>query len=78
MSQRPRHEYAADIPHDLPGQLLSVTRKVLAATVNSETRRARPRSARFRVGVKVEGRNNAGSSRTPLHHARRTRIIWQY
>ncbi len=78
MSQRPRHEYAADLPHDLPEWLLRTTREALAATVNNETRRARPRSTRFRVGVKIEGRNNAGSSRTPLHHARRTRTIWQY
>src|SRR5215211_328528 len=26
----------------------------------------------------VEGRNGAGSSRTPSHHARRTRTIWQF
>lgn len=26
----------------------------------------------------MEGRNNAGSSRTPLHPVRRTRTIWQY
>src|SRR5215216_294121 len=26
----------------------------------------------------VEGRNNASSSRTPSHHARRTRTIWQF
>jgi hypothetical protein len=78
VSQRPRHEYAADLPHGLPAWLLHTTREVLAATVNSETRRARPKSARFRVGVKIEGRNNAGSSRTPLHHARRARTIWQY
>jgi hypothetical protein len=40
-----------------------------------------PRPAQIRqvrAGVKVEGRNNAGSSRTPFRHARRTRPIWQY
>ena len=43
--------------------------------------RSAPRPTQIRqvrVGVRVEGRNNAGSSRTPLHHARRTRTIWQY
>ena len=78
MSQRPRHRYAVDLPCDLHRRPRETIRGVLAASVDSETHRARPRSARFRVGVKVEGRNNAGSSRTPLHHARRTRTIWQY
>jgi hypothetical protein len=77
MSQRPSHRYAVDLPCDLHGLLLDAFREVLAASANSETHRVRPESARFRVGVKVEGRNNAGSSRTPLHHARRTRTIWQ-
>jgi hypothetical protein len=45
---------------------MKTLRGVLAASVYSETHRARPRSARFRVGVKVDGRNDAGSSRTPL------------
>lgn len=40
-----------------------------------------PRPAQIRqvrAGVQVEGRNNAGSSRTPLHPADRTRTIWQF
>jgi hypothetical protein len=77
MSQRPRHRYAVDLPCDLHGLLVDTSRGVLAASADSETHRARPISARFGVGVKVEGRNNAGSSRTPFHHTRRTRIIWQ-
>ena len=40
------------------------------------THRTRPRSARFEP-VTLEGRRNAGSSRTPLRHARRTHTIWQ-
>ena len=43
-------------------------------------RRDAPRPAQIRqvrAGVKIEGRNNAGSSRTPFRHARRTRPIWQ-
>jgi hypothetical protein len=31
-----------------------------------------------RAGVRIEGRNSVGSSRTPLRPARRTRTIWQY
>jgi hypothetical protein len=60
-----------------PERLTQPHRRVLAASVNSETRRARPKSARLESVIRVEGRNNAGSSRTPLHHVRRTRTIWQ-
>ena len=78
VSQRPRHQYAADLPGDLPRAAHpSRHRRVPAATVNSETRRARPKSARLESVIRVEGRNNAGSSRTPLRHVRRTRTIWQ-
>jgi hypothetical protein len=66
----PRHQYAADLPGDLP-RAANPPRRVLAASVNSETRRARPKSARLESVIRVEGRNNAGSSRTPLHHVRR-------
>lgn len=40
-----------------------------------------PRPAQIhqiRAGVALRDVKNAGSSRTPLHHARRTRTIWQY
>ena len=77
MSQRPRHQYAADLPGGLPQRPTQPARRVLAATVNSKTRRARPKSARLESVIRVEGRNNAGSSRTPLRHVRRTRTIWQ-
>ncbi len=43
-------------------------------------RRDAPRPAQIRqvrAGGVYEGRNNAGSSRTPFRHARRTRTIWQ-
>src|SRR5258708_5373594 len=39
-----------------------------------------PRPARIRqvgAGLPSEGRNHAGSSRTPFRHARRTHAIWQ-
>ena len=47
MSQRPRHGYAADFPHGLPGPLKHTTPEVPAATAHGGTRRARPVSARF-------------------------------
>ena len=68
MSQQHRHEYAAGFPRGLPARLMKTSRKVPAVTNNCGTHCDRPRSARFRAGVKVEGRNNAGSSRTPLRH----------
>jgi hypothetical protein len=43
-------------------------------------RRDAPRPAQIRqvrAGGVCEGRNNAGSSRTPFRHARQTRTIWQ-
>ena len=71
MSQQHRHEYAAGFPRGLPARQMKTSRKVPASKrnkKNSGTHCDRPRSARFRAGVKVEGRNNAGSSRTPLRH----------
>src|SRR6266851_4309061 len=54
MSQRPRHAYAADFQRGLPGQQIKTFPGVLAASVNSETRRARPRSARFEPVSKLK------------------------
>ena len=47
MSQQPRHRYAADLPHGLPGPLKHIAPEVPAASVHGGTRRARPVSARF-------------------------------
>jgi hypothetical protein len=47
VSQRPRHRYAADFPCDLTRRFSVHRLEVLAANEDSETRRARPRSARF-------------------------------
>ncbi len=47
----------------------------------SQPTRCAPRPAHIRqigAGLPFEGRTHAGSSRTPLRHARRTRTIWQY
>jgi len=45
--QRPRHRCAAGLPCDLTRRHPYTASKVLAAIENGETRRARPRSARF-------------------------------
>ena len=47
MSQRPRHGYAAGLPHGLPGPLKHTAPRVPAASVHGGTHRARPVSARF-------------------------------
>ena len=54
MSQRPRHGYAADFPHGLPGPLKHTTPEVPAATAHGGTRRARPVSARFEPVSKLK------------------------
>ena len=77
MSLRHRHEYAADLPRGLPGRLMPTARE-FPATTRRRVRTAPgpdpPGSSRCRI----KGTYNAGSSRTPLRPARRTRTIWQY
>lgn len=76
MSQRHRHEYAADLPHGLPGAT-NKTPQEFRPPEDDRAHRTRPISTRLESVTKL-GRNNAGSSRTPLRHACRTRTIWQY
>jgi hypothetical protein len=47
VSQRPRHRYAADLPHGLPGLIKESSRKVPAEGPSGRTHRARPVSTRF-------------------------------
>ena len=47
MSQRHRHEYAADLPHGLPRPVKEPPREVPAARRYGGTHRARPLSTRF-------------------------------
>src|SRR5436190_5713794 len=47
VSQRHRHEYAADLPHGLPGPVKEPSREVPAARRYGGTHRARPLSIRF-------------------------------
>jgi hypothetical protein len=47
VSQRHRHEYAADLPHGLPGLVKEPPREVPASELPGGTHRARPLSTRF-------------------------------
>src|SRR5262249_56436957 len=47
VSQRPRHEYAADLPCGLPGLLKESSREVPAEGLSGGTHRAPPLSPRF-------------------------------
>ena len=76
MSLRSRHGYAVDLPHGLRTGNGTPAQEFPADTVAG----CAPRPAQIRqvrAGVKSERRNDAGSSRTPLHHADRARTIWQ-
>jgi hypothetical protein len=76
VSLRPRHGYAADFPRGLPTGNGKPTQEFPA-----DQRRVRTASCPNPPGssrCQLERRNNAGSSRTPLHPASRTRAIWQY
>ena len=71
-----RHGYAAGLHRGLPAGDINRPRssphdrrRVRAAT--------QPRSARFELVGRLEGRSAAGSSRTPFRLACRTRTIWQ-
>ncbi|MFJ7277139.1 tyrosine-type recombinase/integrase [Kitasatospora sp. NPDC098663] len=77
MPLRHRHEYAADLPRglldgsclpswELPAQMLDGIRTAPGPDLPDSSR------------CLIKGVSHAGSSRTPLHPARRTRTIWQY
>jgi len=80
MSLRHRCEYAADLPHSLPGSERRPPQE-FPDPPHTQGNRVRATSGPDPPGSSRwndKRRNNAGSSRTPLHHARRTRAIWQY
>jgi len=75
----------SDLATSTPQTFSVASRTGLSRPAGSSRRNGKQRDAprpaqirQVRAGVKIEGRNNAGSSRTPLRHARRTRPIWQY
>jgi hypothetical protein len=77
VSLRHRYGYAADLPRSLPGSFC-IPPKELPTAVTGD--RCAPLPAQIRQvssRCRFKGRKDAGSSRTPLRHARRTRPIWQ-
>ena len=77
MPLRPRCEYAAVFPRSLPGSSCLPPRKFPAR----HTGGCAPLPAQIHQvssRCRIKGLSHAGSSRTPLRPARRTRTIWQY
>jgi hypothetical protein len=77
MPLRPRCEYAAVLPRSLPGSSCPPHRKFPAHTLGG----CAPLPAQIHQvssRCRIKGVSHAGSSRTPLRPACRTRTIWQY
>jgi hypothetical protein len=77
MPLRPRREYAADLPHGLPGSSCLPPREFPAHTLDG----CAPLPAQIHQvssRCRIKGLSHIGSSRTPLRPARRTRTIWRY
>jgi hypothetical protein len=77
MPLRPRCEYAAVFPHSLPGGSCPPPREFPARHEGQVRAAPGPDPPGFEP-VPHQGVSHAGSSRTPLHPACRTRTIWQY
>ena len=76
MPLRPRCEYAAVLPRSLPGGSCPPLRESPAHTFGG----CAPHPAQIHQissRCRIKGLSHAGSSRTPLRPARRTRTIWQ-
>lgn len=77
MPLRPRCEYAAAFPHSLPGSSCPPPREFPAHTLGG----CAPLPAQIHQvssRCRIKGVSHAGSSRTPLRPACRTRTIWQF
>jgi len=77
MPLRHRCEYAAGLPRSLPGSSCPPPREFPAHTLDGHA----PLPAQIHQvssRCRIKGLSHAGSSRTPLHPACRTRAIWQY
>lgn len=77
MSLRHRHEYAVVLPRGLPDGFEIPAREFPTAS-GGECAPLPAQIHQVRAGVVVKRRKDAGSSRTPLRPACRTRTIWQY
>ena len=78
MSLRHRHGYAAAFTVASRQHIHKTTQEFAHQHKHRRrvAHRTRPISARFVAGKPLRD-VEAGSCRTPLHHARRTRTIWQ-
>jgi hypothetical protein len=77
MPLRPRYEYAAVLPRSLPGSSCPPPREFPAHTLGE----CAPLPAQIHQvssRCRIKGLSHAGSSRTPLRPACRTRTIWQF
>ena len=77
MPLRLRCEYAAVFPRSLPGSSCPPPREFPART-SGQVRAAPSPYPPDLSWCRIKGVSHAGSSRTPLRLARRTRPIWQY
>jgi hypothetical protein len=77
VSLRYRHKYATVLPRGLPSSF-HIPPQELPNSVQERVRIASGPDPPGSSRCPFERRNNAGSSRTPLRPARRTRTIWQY
>ena len=75
MPLRHRRGYAAAFPRSLPGGSCPPPREFPA---NRQVRAASSPDPPGSSWRRIKGMSHAGSSRTPLRHACRTRTIWQY
>jgi hypothetical protein len=76
MPLRHRHGYAAAFPRSLPGSSCLPPQE-FPARHEGQVRTASspdPPDSSWRL---IKGMSHTGSSRTPLHPARRTQAIWQ-
>jgi hypothetical protein len=77
MPLRLRCEYAAVFPRSLPGSSCPPPREFPAQT-SGQVRAAPSPYPPDLSWCRIKGVSHAGSSRTPLRLARRTRTTWQY
>lgn len=77
MPLRHRCEYAAVFPRSLPGSSCPPPREFPAHMLDEC---APPPAQIHQISsrCRIKGLSHAGSSRTPLHPACRTRAIWQF
>jgi hypothetical protein len=76
VSLRHRREYAVGLPRGLPAGF-EIPAKEFPTPAGWVRTAPGPDPPDFEPVFIIKGRKDAGSSRTPLHHARRARAIWR-